>query len=175
MTDEELIRRRDAMSLYAPNNIFSAAQRKRIAALPAVTVPDPYIRTGVKDRDGREICVGDRIRIDLSGPNTKPEYWHPEYEIVFNAPYFTIKHVGGDKDSDTARFYWNVPQRSSTEKITTISAATAPLDAPKHLTDALDAALKDYTPGIDRAVRFVSIDQVDMLAEFYLNQRKDRG
>ena len=51
----------------------------------------------------------------------------------------------------------------------------APLDAPKHLTDALDAALTDYTPGIDRAVRFVSIDQVDMLAEFYLNQRKDRG
>lgn len=51
----------------------------------------------------------------------------------------------------------------------------APLDAPKHLTDALDAALKDYTPGIDRAVRFVSIDQVDMLAEFYLNQRKGRG
>jgi hypothetical protein len=51
----------------------------------------------------------------------------------------------------------------------------APLDAPKHLTDALDAVLNGYTPGIDRAVRFVSIDQVDMLAEFYLNQRKDRG
>lgn len=51
----------------------------------------------------------------------------------------------------------------------------APLDAPKHLTDALDAVLKGYTPGIDRAVRFVSIDQVDMLAEFYLNQRRDRG
>jgi len=51
----------------------------------------------------------------------------------------------------------------------------APLDAPKHLTDALDAALMGYTPGIDRAVRFLSIDQVDMLAEFYLNQRKDRG
>lgn len=49
------------------------------------------------------------------------------------------------------------------------------VDAPKHLTDALDAALKGYTPGVDRAVRWVSIDQVDMLAEFYLNQRKDRG
>lgn len=49
------------------------------------------------------------------------------------------------------------------------------VNAPKHLTDALDAALKDYTPGIDRAVRFVSIDQVDMLAEFYLNQRKGWG
>lgn len=51
----------------------------------------------------------------------------------------------------------------------------APLDAPKHLTDTLDKWLKGYTPGIDRAVRFLSIDQVDMLAEFYLNQRKDRG
>jgi len=37
MSDDDLIRRRDAMSLYAPDNIFSAAQRKRIAALPAVT------------------------------------------------------------------------------------------------------------------------------------------
>jgi len=56
-----------------------------------------------------------------------------------------------------------------------VALPAAPLDAPKHLTDALDAVLKGYTPGIDRAVRFVSIDQVDMLAEFYLNQRKDRG
>jgi hypothetical protein len=39
MSDDDLIRRGDAMSLYAPNNIFSAAQRKRIAALPAVTAP----------------------------------------------------------------------------------------------------------------------------------------
>jgi len=37
MSDDDLIRRSDAMSLYAPNNIFSAAQRKRIAALPAAT------------------------------------------------------------------------------------------------------------------------------------------
>jgi hypothetical protein len=56
-----------------------------------------------------------------------------------------------------------------------IEALVRERDAPKHLTDALDAALKGYTPGIDRAVRFVSIDQVDMLAEFYLNQRKGRG
>lgn len=56
-----------------------------------------------------------------------------------------------------------------------LALPAVPLDAPKHLTDALDAALKGYTPGVDRAVRWVSIDQVDMLAEFYLNQRKDRG
>ena len=32
---------------------------------------------------------------------------------------------------------------------------------PKYVTTELDAALKDYTAGIDRAVRFVTIDQVD--------------
>lgn len=62
---------------------------------------------------------------------------------------------------------------ASLEAIAALPAA--PLDAPKHLTDALDAALKGYTSGVDRAVRWVSIDQVDMLAEFYLSQRKDRG
>lgn len=37
---------------------------------------------------------------------------------------------------------------------------------------SLDDALKNYTAGIDRAVRFVTIDQVDMLAEFYLHNRR---
>ena len=37
--------------------------------------------------------------------------------------------------------------------------------------EALDAALADYTPGVDCAVRFVTIDQVDMLVEFYLHNR----
>lgn len=56
-----------------------------------------------------------------------------------------------------------------------LALPAAPLDAPKHLTDTLDAALKGYAPGVDRAVRWLSIDQVDMLAEFYLNQRRGRG
>lgn len=109
------------------------ALRAAIAALPAVTV-GAYTRTGVMDKDGREICVGDRIMIDLSGNATKREYWRPEYEVVFKPPHFTLKHVGGDKDSDTARLQWNVPQRSSTERITTLSIATL------ELTPAPDAA-----------------------------------
>ena len=42
---------------------------------------------------------------------------------------------------------------------------------PDRITTELDAALKDYTAGNDCAVRFVTIDQVDMLAEFYLHNR----
>lgn len=35
--DDDLIRRGDALSLYDPKNVFSQAQRKRIAAVPAAT------------------------------------------------------------------------------------------------------------------------------------------
>ena len=44
---------------------------------------------------------------------------------------------------------------------------------PARLRETLDRALADYIPGIDRAVHFVSIEQVDMLAEFYLHTRAD--
>lgn len=43
---------------------------------------------------------------------------------------------------------------------------------PQHLINSLDMAFAEFTPGVDLAVRFVSIDQVDMLAEFYLNRRR---
>ncbi len=99
------------------------------ALLPAPQDASPaqaYTRTGVKDRDGREICVGDRLRIHLNGPNTKQEYWNPEYEVVFKAPSFGLKHVGGGKDSDTARWHFRTPQPSSTQAIETLSAQDAP-------------------------------------------------
>lgn len=46
------------------------------------------------------------------------------------------------------------------------------MTAPERLTEQLDAALSNYTAGIDCAVRFVTIEQVDMLAEFYLQTRR---
>lgn len=136
MSDDDLIRRGDALALFKSYDWRGSwlapimkGKADAIAALPAVTVA-PYTRTGVMDKDGREICVGDRIMIDINSGATKREYWHPEYEVVFNPPCFTLKHVGGDKDSDTARFYWRVPQPRSREKITTISvAAQAHVDA----------------------------------------------
>ena len=46
------------------------------------------------------------------------------------------------------------------------------MSGPSHMIASLDTALAEYTAGIDRAVRFVTIDQVDMLAEFYLHNRR---
>lgn len=85
-----------------------------------------YTRTGVSDRDGREILVGDTIRIHLSGKHTKKEYWNPEYRVVFKAPRFTLEHIGGGLDSSTARFYFDVPQASSTAAIETLTLLDSP-------------------------------------------------
>lgn len=121
MSDNDLIRRGDALAAVQEWTYCCDAE-EAIAALPAVTV-GAYTRTGVMDKDGREICVGDRILIDLTSNSTKRKYWRPEYEVVFKPPHFTLKHVGGDEDSDTARFYWRVPQPRSTEKIMTLRVA----------------------------------------------------
>lgn len=96
-------------------------------------------RTGILDCTGREICSGDRILIDLTSPNTKKEYWQPEYEVVWNAPAFDLHHVGGDKDSDTARWYFRVPQKRSTEKIKVISPSSI-ASAPRALAEVRRAA-----------------------------------
>lgn len=93
----------------------------RAEAAEAKLAASDYIRTGVMDKDGREICVGDHIRILLNDRYTKQEYWNPEYQVVFKAPHFTLRHIGGGKNSSTAHFYFDVPQKSS--EIETISAA----------------------------------------------------
>jgi hypothetical protein len=95
--------------------------------LPAIVrraQPTTHVATGVRDRDGRMVCVGDHIRIRLEGAGTRKEYWHPEYEVIFKAPGFTLKHIGGGKDSDTARFAWTVPQEYTRPRIETIIATT---------------------------------------------------
>lgn len=52
---------------------------------------------GVRDATGREIRCGDVVRYRLAGKHTKPEYWNPEYEVIYDAPAFTLRHVGGGK------------------------------------------------------------------------------
>jgi hypothetical protein len=77
------------------------------AAQPAgtVTVKAVYrTSTGVKDKDGNELFLGDKVRYLISGPHTKKDYWNPEYEIVWKAPAFTLKHIGGGKHGDNADF-----------------------------------------------------------------------
>lgn len=59
---------------------------------------------GVKDMHGTEIRLGDRVRYNLQGSHTKPEYWNPEYRVVYDPPGFTLKHVGGGKDGGSHDF-----------------------------------------------------------------------
>lgn len=165
--DNDMIRRGDALKTVDEELRrygFSAPEGRRydmqkaIAALPAAPVGH-YTRTGVMDKDGREICVGDRIMIDLSSPNTKREYWRPEYEVVFKPPFFTIRHVGGDKPSDTADFYWRVPQPSSTEKIITLSIAALDLTP---VPDA--AAIREATARLQKLAYWLDTD-AEVLAD----------
>lgn len=77
----------------------SEAQGEPLYAHPApATVESARVSSGCFDKDGNELFVGDRVRHNFSGPHTKEEYWNPEYEIVFDPPSFTLKHIGGGKD-----------------------------------------------------------------------------
>ncbi|MBP7656714.1 MAG: hypothetical protein KA742_09250, partial [Pseudoxanthomonas sp.] len=67
-----------------------------------------HVLTGVFDKHGEELRAGDRIVTRLEGEHTKPEYWNPEYVIAWAAPRFTLRHVGGGLDSDTARWYFGL-------------------------------------------------------------------
>lgn len=66
--------------------------------------PNLLVDTGCKDKDGNALYLGDRIRYRLEGSHTKREYWNPEYEIIWDAPSFTLKHVGGGKDGGSHAF-----------------------------------------------------------------------
>ena len=56
---------------------------------------DDKPETGCRDMNGVMIRLGDIVRYNLSSKYTKREYWNPEYEVIFDPPCFTLKHVGG--------------------------------------------------------------------------------
>ena len=60
--------------------------------------------TGCADKDGNTLFVGDKVRYRQEGPHIKTEYWNPEYEIIFQAPCFTLRHIGGGKDDKSHGF-----------------------------------------------------------------------
>lgn len=62
------------------------------------------ISTGLRDRHGREIHLGDRVCYRNAGPYTKEEYWDPEYEVIWDPPSFRLRHVGGGKSGDSLGF-----------------------------------------------------------------------
>ena len=59
---------------------------------------------GVRDMNGVELRLGDRVRDNNESPHTKREYWNPEYEVVWDAPCYVLKHVGGGLPDDNAAF-----------------------------------------------------------------------
>ena len=86
-----------------------------------------HVLTGVFDKHGEELRAGDRIVIRLEGEHTKPEYWNPEYVIAWAAPRFTLRHVGGGLDSDTARWYFGLGTEQGYEKLELLSRPDAAL------------------------------------------------
>lgn len=76
------------------------ARADRAEAALAAQINAVPLRTGLFDKDGREICLGDRLRHLNASPLTKQEYWFPEYEVIWDAPSFRLKHTGGGKSSD---------------------------------------------------------------------------
>jgi len=73
----------------------------RVAELEAASV---FVSTGVKDANGDVIHLGDRVVCKNKSSRTKKEYWNPEYEVVWEAPSFTLKHVGGGLDIGSHNF-----------------------------------------------------------------------
>lgn len=97
------------------------------AAALSQTAGVAHLMTGVPDKDGREICAGDRIVYRNASQYTKEEYWNPEYIVEWKAPAFVLRHVGGGKDDSNASFAFNVAVRDHywAIKLETIAAAPA--------------------------------------------------
>jgi hypothetical protein len=144
------------------NRAIKRAVAHARAEQPQVTVK-PYHKTGLKDKDGREICAGDKIRILLNGKYTKTKYWNPEYIVVFKAPEFTLEHVGGGLHSSTSFFLFHrYPQTIETLSATDVAASPAhdPVIKPEHdvLKEAILAArtaeaawIKGVTGALEKA------------------------
>lgn len=77
-----------------------SSTRPAPVAMPGITKQS----SGCFDKGGNELFVGDRVRYRNEGSHTLKEYWNPEYEVIFNAPSYTLRHVGGGKDGGAHLF-----------------------------------------------------------------------
>jgi hypothetical protein len=92
---------------YVRADLFAAFE-SQIATLTAERDAARALRnphdTGVFDVVGKPIMEGDRVLDPCEGPHTKREYWNPEYVVIWEAPKFTLRHVGGGKSTDNFDF-----------------------------------------------------------------------
>ena len=98
--------------------------------------------TGCRDMNGDLIYEGDHVRYNLQGDSTKQQYWNPEYEVIWRAPEFTLKHIGGGKDSGSYDFKLRSGGDNGVLEI--IKAGPRNHDAPDHSdwNAAIEAAAK---------------------------------
>jgi hypothetical protein len=64
--------------------------------------------TGVKDCKGFNLYMGDTVILLNKGDHVKEECWYPHYEIVWDAPRYKLKHIGGGKDIDYAHWLFSM-------------------------------------------------------------------
>jgi Lar family restriction alleviation protein len=147
--------RERAIALWNRRDPATLAELPEVQAMGAAAYQRAaYVRTGIKDNRGREICEGDTIRVLLSDHRCKEEYWNPEYKVVFKAPSFTLSRIGGGKNSDTAHFIF----RTAPSKIETLTIrALIDLPAAAALSDML-ARARDEGRAKERALWVAGIE-----------------
>ena len=70
---------------------------------------------GVTDKNGRMIKLGDRIVVRNKSPHTMQEYWEPQYVVIYRAPSFWLRHIGGGKDAGD--YGWTLRQGGGARNI----------------------------------------------------------
>ena len=60
--------------------------------------------TGLIAVNGKEIMHGDIVRHNNRSDITKPEYWFPVFSVVWDAPSFELRHIGGGLAPDNPVF-----------------------------------------------------------------------
>lgn len=97
---------------WGAQSILRQLKEQGVRFCPIESLPHPVTLAeprdgqliGLRDSNGNELRCGDTVRYRLEGSHTKEEYWNPEYRIIYDAPSFTLEHIGGGKDGGSRDF-----------------------------------------------------------------------
>lgn len=102
-----------AANIPNPATFFAAVTAWQTAKMNSETITftevekpkaETRLNAGVYDMHGQLLFLGDRVRYVNQGTHTKQEYWNPEYEIIWDPPCFSLKHIGGGQDGGDHAF-----------------------------------------------------------------------